>query len=150
MIVERLTPQDFTNLLEFRTSLRRFQRWSERQTRAVGLTPAQHQLLLAVKGHRDQHPPTISHLAEYLLLRHHSTVELVNRVEAAGLVERRRDRDDARVVRVVLTPQGEERLAKLTALHLQEIRRLAPLLDHLVADLDHGHDHPEGNRRSEA
>lgn len=92
MIVEpSLTPQDFTNLLEFRTSLRRFQRWSERQTRAVGLTAAQHQLLLAVKGHRDERPPTISQLAEYLLLRHHSTVELVNRVEAIGFVERRRE-----------------------------------------------------------
>ena len=142
MIVEPLTQQDFTNLLEFRTSLRRFQRWSERQTRSVGLTPAQHQLLLAVKGHRGKQPPTIGELAGYLLLRHHSTVELVNRVETAGLVERRRDPDDARIVRVVLTFRGEERLGKLTALHLQEIRRLAPLLDHLVEDYEH--DHPEG------
>lgn len=140
--MESLTPQDFANLLEFRTGLRKFQRWSERQTRAVGLTPTQHQLLLAVKGHHGERPPTIGELAEHLVLRHHSTVELVNRAEAIGLVERRRDADardarDARVVRVVLTPQGEERLAKLTEMHLQEIRGLAPLLEHLVSDLDH-------------
>lgn len=139
MDVGPLSEEEFSNLLEFRTSLRRFQRWSERQAREVGLTPAQHQLLLAVKGHVHPRGPTISDLASYLLLRHHSTVELVNRVEAGGLVRRKRDPDDARVVRVTLSRRGEDRLDRLTSLHLAEIRRLAPFLDHLVEDLD-----PEG------
>lgn len=134
MTTEPLSDHDFTNLLEFRTMLRRFERWSERQARAVGLTPAQHQLLLAVKGHADDRGPTIRELAEYLLLRHHSTVELVNRVEAGELVKRRGDPDDARIVRVTLTAHGEDRLAQLVTMHLSELRRLAPILDHLVED----------------
>lgn len=129
-----LSEQDFTNLLDFRTRLRRFERWSERQARAVGLTPAQHQLLLAVKGHADRRGPTIRELADYLLLRHHSTVELVNRGETSGLVRRSGDPDDARVVRIWLTTRGEERLAQLTTMHIAELRRLAPILDHLVAE----------------
>ncbi|MGH3320856.1 MAG: MarR family winged helix-turn-helix transcriptional regulator [Streptosporangiaceae bacterium] len=137
MTTEQLTAEDFSDLLEFRTSLRRFQRWSERQAKGVGLTPAQHQLLLAVKGHAHRRGPSIGDLAGYLLLRHHSAVELVNRVEASGLVRRARDPDDARVVRITLTRRGEGRLERLATLHLTEIRRLAPLLEHLVVDLDH-------------
>lgn len=134
MTARDLSEQDFTNLLDFRTRLRRFERWSEQQARAVGLTPAQHQLLLAVKGHADRRGPTIRELADYLLLRHHSTVELVNRGETSGLVRRSGDPDDARVVRIWLTTRGEERLAQLTTMHIAELRRLAPILDHLVAE----------------
>lgn len=134
MTARDLSEQDFTNLLDFRTRLRRFERWSEQQARAVGLTPAQHQLLLAVKGHADRRDPTIRQLADYLLLRHHSTVELVNRVEASGLVRRFGDPDDARVVRIGLTPRGEDRLGRLTTMHIAELRQLAPILDHLVAE----------------
>ncbi len=83
-----LTRGDFENLLAFRTSLRRFLHWSQTQARAVGLTPAQHQLLVAIKGHPGGQEPTIGDLAGYLLLRHHSAVELVDRAAAAGLVER--------------------------------------------------------------
>ena len=75
-------------MLAFRVSLRRFQHWSEEQARAAGLTPAQHQLLVAVKGHHGAHAPAVGDLADYLLLRHHSTVELLDRAEAAGLVRR--------------------------------------------------------------
>lgn len=132
MTSNRLDEQDFANLLQFRTVLRRFERWSEQQAQAVGLTPAQHQLLLAVKGHAGERGPTIRELADYLLLRHHSTVELVNRVQAGGLVRRLGDPDDARVVRVELTDEGEARLARLTGMHIAELRRLAPILDHLV------------------
>src|SRR3954452_19714640 len=100
-----LQDADFQSLLAFRTALRRFNHWSEEQARSVGLTHAQHQLLLAVKGHQGPMPPTIGDIAEYLLLRHHSAVELTNRVQAMGLVERRRDTTDARIVRVLLTDQ---------------------------------------------
>lgn len=134
MTAEHLSEQDFTNLLEFRTRLRRFERWSEQQARSVGLTPTQHQLLLAVRGHDDRRGPTIRELADYLLLRHHSVVELVNRVEGGGLVYRRGDPDDARVVRVRLTESGEDRLAQLATMHVAELRQLAPVLDHLVEE----------------
>src|SRR3954465_15388414 len=100
--MEPSTEPDYSALLEFRTALRRFNHWSEEQARAVGLTHAQHQLLLAVKGHRGPSAPTIGELADYLLLRHHSAVELTNRVQALELVERRRDDNDARIVRVML------------------------------------------------
>jgi DNA-binding MarR family transcriptional regulator len=129
----QLTRDDYENLLAFRTSLRRFQRWSETQARMAGLTPAQHQLLLAVKGHRGGRGPAIGDLASYLLLRPHSTAELVDRAETAGLVERWRDSDDGRLTRVRLTPGGEKRLRQLAAAHLDELRRLAPILDQLVA-----------------
>ena len=125
---------DFAALLAFRTALRRFHRWSEQQAEAAGLTAAQHQLLLAVKGHDDERGPTIGEIADYLLLRHHSTVELVNRAQSAGFVERVKDTGDGRVVRVRLTTAGDKAIAKLTQLHIDELQQLEPLLRHLVAD----------------
>jgi DNA-binding MarR family transcriptional regulator len=131
--VHQLTSGDYENLLAFRTSLRRFLHWSQTQAHAVGLTPAQHQLLLAVKGHRGGQGPTVGDLAGYLLLRHHSTVELIDRAVTAGLVERWGDDADGRVTRVRLTTDGESRLNRLAPAHLDELRNLAPVLDELVA-----------------
>lgn len=131
-----LTREDFEHLLAFRSSLRRFQRWSEDQARAAGLTHVQHQLLVAVKGHPGDEQPTVSDLAGYLLLRHHSTVELVNRAEAAGLVRRGGDASDGRLVRVRLTARGERILNELTPAHLVELNSLAAVLDELVAGAD--------------
>jgi DNA-binding MarR family transcriptional regulator len=130
--VPELTRGDFENLLAFRTGLRRFLHWSQTQARAVGLTPAQHQLLVAIKGHRGGQQPTIGDLAGYLLLRHHSAVELVDRAAVAGLVERRSDAEDGRLTRVRLTADGEAKLARLAPAHLDELRNLAPVLDQLV------------------
>jgi DNA-binding MarR family transcriptional regulator len=131
--VRELTREDYENLLAFRTSLRRFMHWSQTQARAVGLTPAQHQLLVAIKGHRGGQGPTVGDIAGYLMLRHHSAVELVDRAEAGGLVERWADNDDGRVIRVRLTAEGRQRLEKLTPSHLDELQNLAPVLDELVA-----------------
>jgi DNA-binding MarR family transcriptional regulator len=117
-------PRDFETLLRFRTALRRFLRWSDEQAREAGLTPAQHQLLLAVKGHTDPQGPTIGDIADHLVLRHHSAVELVDRAERAGLAERRQDAEDHRVVRLRLTATGDERIRRLSQLHLEELRRL--------------------------
>ncbi len=128
----RLTRQDFERLLEFRVALRRFQRWSEDQARADGLTHVQHQLLVAIKGHPGDVPPTVGDLADYLLLRPHSTVELVDRAEAAGLAERIPDPDDGRVVRVGLTRAGDRVLQQLTRAHLDRLHELAAVLDELV------------------
>ena len=138
MTMDRLTQQDFERLLEFRVSLRRFQRWSEDQAQAAGLTHVQHQLLVAVKGHPGGDPPTVGDLAGYLLLRPHSMVELVDRAEAAGLVRRTRDAEDGRVVRVSLTPEGDRILQKLTRAHLERLHELARVLDEFVTRHDEG------------
>jgi DNA-binding MarR family transcriptional regulator len=119
-----LLDDDFARLLTFRDGLRRFLHWSEHQARTVGLTAAQHQLLLAVRGHGQ--PPSIGELADHLLLRHHSTVELVDRAVRAGLVRRHVDPADQRVVRVGLTAVGETKLHALAAAHLEELSRLRP------------------------
>lgn len=130
--MEQLTAEDYAHLLAFRTGLRRFLHWSQSQARAVGLTASQHQLLLAIKGHRGAHGPAIGDLAGYLLLRPHSAAELVDRAAAAGLVERWDDTEDGRITRVRLTAAGEERLSQLAAAHLAELQRLAPILGQLV------------------
>jgi DNA-binding MarR family transcriptional regulator len=121
----RLTDADYEDLLTLRTGLRRFVRWSEQQAEAADLTPAQHQLLLAIRGHPDPRGPTIGEVADYLLLRHHSAVGLIDRADAAGLVKRVRDPDDHRLVRLQLTAGGRKRLEALSAQHLEELQRLA-------------------------
>jgi DNA-binding MarR family transcriptional regulator len=128
-----LTSEDFQHLLAFRTSLRRFERWSEAQAKAAGLTGVQHQLLVAVKGHPGDLPPTVGDLAGYLLLRHHSAVELIDRAQAIGLVRRVEDDRDGRLVRVRLTAKSERILAELTPAHLGELHLLAAVLNELVA-----------------
>ena len=120
-----LPDDSYTRLLALRTGLRHFERWSEQQAQAAGLTPAQHQLLLAVRGHGDSRGPTIGEVADYLLLRHHSAVGLLDRADAAGLVTRARDPEDHRVVRIQLTKVGAKRLEALSTLHLEELERLA-------------------------
>jgi DNA-binding MarR family transcriptional regulator len=123
-------------LLDFRTGIRRFLRWSEQQAATAGLTAAQHQLLLAIRGHAGPGPPTVGDVADSLLLRNHSAVGLVDRAEEAGLVTRERDTDDQRVVRLRLTPLGERRLRQLSPLHLAELSRLAPKVRVLWSGLD--------------
>ena len=130
----RLPDADYARLLDFRVGLRRFLQWSAEQAARVGLTPAQHQLLLAVRGHRDPRGPSVGELADYLCTRHHSAVQLIDRTEQLGLVTRsRQDGEDRRVVRLTLTAAGQEKLALLSAAHLEELRTLAPLIDALVA-----------------
>ncbi|MGI0156842.1 MAG: DUF488 family protein, N3 subclade, partial [Thermoplasmata archaeon] len=125
MAKTRLADSEYQQLLALRTGLRRFLHWSEEQAQEVGLTPAQHQLLLAVRGYEGRDGPTIGDVADSLLLRHHSVVELVQRAEVAGLLERFRDADDRRVVRLALSTAGSAALEKLSSLHLEELRRLA-------------------------
>jgi DNA-binding MarR family transcriptional regulator len=131
-----LEQRHYEQLLDFRTGLRRFLRWSAEQAAAAGVTPAQHQLLLAIRGHPDPAGPTIRDVAGYLLVRHHSVVELVDRAVAAGLVQRYQDTGDSRAVRLRLTPEGTERLARLSELHLEELKRFAPQLEPLWDGLD--------------
>jgi DNA-binding MarR family transcriptional regulator len=131
------TDDDYRHLLELRTGLRRFLRWSEQQAQAAGLTPAQHQLLLAVRGHDDPRGPTVGDVAAYLLLRHHSAVGLLDRAEAAGLLRRRPDPGSSSVVRIELTEKGSRQLEALSELHLEELAHLAPTLHALWDALEH-------------
>jgi DNA-binding MarR family transcriptional regulator len=119
-----LTDRDFQHLLRFRTELRRFLRWSEEQAQAEGLTAAQHQLLLAVRGSADPAGATIGEVADALLLRHHTVTELVDRAESAGLLRRERDGADHRVVRLRITRTGAGKLTRLSRQHLDELSRL--------------------------
>lgn len=134
----RFTDDDYRDILAFRTRIRQFLAWSAEQARAIGLTPAQHQLLLAVRGHPEPGGPTIGQIADYLQLRHHSAVGLVDRAVAAGLVRREDDPRDGRLARVQLEPAGEDALVELTALHVAELRALAAgdLLPHLFKHVD--------------
>jgi DNA-binding MarR family transcriptional regulator len=122
-VTDAVTTSDYRALAAFRRALRAFLHFSEEAARAEGLTPTQHQLLLAIKGSVSPEPPTIGEVADALKLRHHSAVELVDRAVSAGLVARRADRRDGRYQRVVLTTLGDQKLAALSALHREELRR---------------------------
>lgn len=136
----RVTKRDYEVLARFRAALRRFLRFSEDAARAAGLTPQQHQLLLAVQGMPGRDWATMRELAEVLQIQHHSVVGLVDRLERAGLVVRQGHAADHRVVEVHLTPQGLHRLAALTAVHRAELRRMRAVWQELQAILEN---HPE-------
>src|SRR3954452_3636008 len=121
---EPLSKDDFEALARFRFGIRRYLRFSEETVRSHGVTPQQYQLMLALKGFPGRDWAVVRELADRLQLRHHSVVELVNRAQSQGLVDRTGDPDDARAVRVVLTDQGEQLLGRLSALHRDELRRM--------------------------
>jgi DNA-binding MarR family transcriptional regulator len=127
-----LSNSDYKAIAAFRAVLRRFLHFSEEAAREAGISPQQHQLLLAIRGFSGEaDAPTIGDLAEALQIRHHSCVGLVDRLESAGLVSRSTTEFDARKVFVRLTPQGEEMLAGLTSAHRREHRELSVVLDAL-------------------
>lgn len=119
---------DYRALAELRHQIRRFLAFSEREARAAGLEPQQHQLLLAVKGLPAGSRPTIGTLAERLVLRHHTVVGLVDRLVAARLAVRRRDAEDGRTIHVCITPRGERLLRRLSLTHRAELRTAGPAL----------------------
>ena len=131
----RPTDRDYARLLALRTRLRAFEHWSAEQAAAHGLTASQHQLLLAIRGHQHGLGPTISEVAEYLVIRHNTAVELVDRTQELGLLERRRDPEDHRIVRLALTDEGAARLAELSGAHIEELARLGPMIDVLTDEL---------------
>ena len=108
----------------FRYQLRQFLRFSEKASRACGVTPQHHQLLLGVAGYTGRGWATVSELAEFLQQRHNAVVGLVERAAQKGLVQKEQGARDRRFVRVLLTPQGEAVLAKLTELHGDELARV--------------------------
>ena len=119
-----MSDRDYQHLLRFRTELRQFLHWSEERARAEGLTAAQHQLLLAVRGSTTEGGATVGEVADALLLRHHTASELVDRAVVAGLLRRERDHEDQRVVRLRITRAGAGKLARLSRQHLAELARL--------------------------
>ena len=125
----------YRQLAELRFRIRRFLHFSEEASRENGVEPQQHQLLLAVKGLPPGTRPTIMALSTRLCLRHHSTVELVNRMVARGMVVRRHDEQDRREALVELTAAGEEMLEKLSILHWQELQKQAPLLTDALKEI---------------
>lgn len=123
-----ITNDDLQALAEFRYQIRHFLAFSEQAAREAGIEPRQHQLLLALKGLPDTTQPTIRALADRMQLQHHSTVELVSRLEQRGLIERVRDSGDRRQVLVRMTQEGEEILQRLSATHRAELRSRGPAL----------------------
>ena len=122
MANEKLSRADYRSLAEFRFQIRRFQHFSENAARKSGINPAQHQLLLALKGIPGGTVPSIGHLAERLFLRHHSAVELVDRLERRGLVRREPSDTDRRQVLVKITARGDRLLERLSLNHKAELR----------------------------
>jgi DNA-binding MarR family transcriptional regulator len=132
---KRLGKDEYEWLAAFRSALRRFLSFSEAAAEAVGLTPQQHQALLAIRGVPGRNHLTNGELAESLRIKHHSAVGLINRLEVQGLIARAQGQIDRRQVYVTLTPRGEEILEQLTTAHQEELRQIAPQLQSILDDL---------------
>lgn len=124
----RPSQEDYEALSDFRYSLRCFLEFSENAARNAGLTPQQHQALLAVRGFPPGTAVTIGDLAERLRVRHNSAVELVDRLVEAGLLIRQPDALDNRRVLLSLSDSAAAILSQLSAVHLDELSRLRPVL----------------------
>jgi DNA-binding MarR family transcriptional regulator len=129
---KRLTKKEYETLFSFRYTLRQFLKFSEEAARAVGLTPNQHQALLAIKGYPGREHLTNGELAVRLHIKPHSAVGLVNRLEAQGLVVRRQGERDRRRFYISLTKRGAELLERLAAIHKEELRHIAPRLSAML------------------
>jgi DNA-binding MarR family transcriptional regulator len=124
----RLSGTDYAALAEFRYQIRRFVQFSDEAARAYGIQSQQHQLLLALKGLPPDAKPTVGTLAERLQLRHHSTVELLDRLVERRFVTRAPDPDDRRQVLIRITRRGDALLEKLTHVHRAELHSAGPRL----------------------
>jgi DNA-binding MarR family transcriptional regulator len=131
----KLTDADYERLAELRYGLRRFLHWSTQQARSAGITPTQHQLLLAIRSSRDPRGPTVGDIADVLIIRHHSAVGLIDRAQEAGLITRERDPDTQSVVHLKLTDFGARTLSTLSEVHLRELAQLAPTMQALFGEL---------------
>lgn len=125
----------YRRIAEFRYRIRQFLHFSEQAARASGIEPQQHQLLLAIKGMPEGRRATIKMLAERLYLRHHSTVELIDRLVKHGAVVRRHNSEDRREVLVELTLDGERMLEALSILHWQELQASGPALSEALGNI---------------
>ncbi|HTO81615.1 MAG TPA: MarR family transcriptional regulator [Methylomirabilota bacterium] len=117
----------FKGLAGFRHGLRRFLAASEKISRKAGVTPQQYQVLLAIKA-ADVSQFAMKDLAEELLLAPNAVVQLMDRLERAGLTKRQPSEGDRRFVFVALTPKGEALINELGERHLEEMLRQEPQL----------------------
>ena len=131
----KLSTEDYELLAQFRWSLRQFLRFSECAAREAGLTPQQHQALLAIKGFGGQQPILIGELADRLQILHHSAVGLADRLGREGYVKRLTDENDRRRVHLVLTPRGETILETLSAAHRDQLSAASPSLMRILKRL---------------
>lgn len=125
-------------LAEFRFQLRQFLSFSEISSERHGIQAQQYQLLQVIAAAPSGQPASVSYLADRMVLRHNSTVELVDRAERAGLVRRHTDERDLRRSIIKLTPTGEQLLRMLVAEHVQELERLAERIVHSLRAVSHG------------
>jgi DNA-binding MarR family transcriptional regulator len=128
----------YVQLARFRAAIRSFLHFSEERAGAAGLTPQQHQMLLAIKGQPERDWATPGEIAAFLQVGHNAAVGLITRAEAAGLVRRGDHPVDRRKVAVSLTPQGEGLLEVLAADHRRELERMAPTLESLLTMIGGG------------
>ena len=126
--MRKLTLKEYRALAEFRYQIRRFLHFSDRAVEANGLEWSQYQLMLAIKGAPPGERTRIRDLANRMQIQHHSAVELINRLERGGYVQRERGREDRREVLLALTPKGERVLAELALHHQEELKNAAPKL----------------------
>ena len=135
---DRGKPQtaDYQALADFRYALRQFLAFSGDAAQGVGLTPQQHQAMLSIIGAPAGQVVTVGFLAERMLLKHHSTVELVDRLVELDLVARQPDVADRRKVLLNLTPKAKRLLTKLSAAHLEELKRIRPVFAALLNRLE--------------
>ncbi|WP_395751030.1 MarR family winged helix-turn-helix transcriptional regulator [Prosthecobacter sp.] len=135
---KRISKSQYENLAAFRYALRKFLRFSEDAAVAAGLTPQQHQALLAIKGFPGRDHVTVGELAERLQIKHHSAVGLIDRLVLEELVERETSAEDRRRVDIRLTERGEGMLEELAALHREQLKRIGPELSSLLQRLGQG------------
>jgi DNA-binding MarR family transcriptional regulator len=131
-----IRPADYRQLAAFRHALRRFLAFSAAAAQAAGITPQQHQALLAIKGAASAEDATVGFLADQLLLQPHSAAELAERMVKSGLLLRRESAGDRRRVVLKLTPSAERVLRGLSADHIRELRQAAPVIGGLFEVLD--------------
>lgn len=136
-------------MAEFRHQIRRYIRFSDAAVREADLEPRQYQLLLALKGLPANARPRIGELAEQLQIQHHSAVELVDRLEAHGLVRRQRATKDRREVFVLLTPGGEKVLRELVIHHRAELSSNGPELIGTLQRVLHNNRKPQRSSQKE-
>ena len=108
---------DYEALAHFRYRLRLFLAFSDMRAKNAGVTSQQYQALLAIKGFSSEKPMFVGELSRLLLIKHHTTVELVDRMVKLGLLRRIVDTQDKRRVLVTLTKRGHSLLQKVAAIH---------------------------------
>ncbi len=124
----RVSTSDYRALATFRYEIRKFLAFSERAAREAGIEPQQHQLLLALRGLPANQRPTIGAVAERLCVQHHTTVALVDKLEAQGLLRRDRTSPDRREVLLRLTARGMTLLVRLSTLHRDQLKTVGPAM----------------------